>query len=193
MLNRQQLASAVHFALGNVAASLTRQVTDAIAAKTPRKANSDAIAQIVRDVLPGFLEQEFMQDLLKNQASARKRRAMLMHLLAATDVQGLIDETADNQVDVAMDDDGDSLTSAAAAKLLHVSRTHLNTLLDAGALGNISRTAGGHRRVSKAAVLAYKAESKARQAKGLDAMALASQRLDLYGDELADIPRRATR
>jgi hypothetical protein len=54
--------------------------------------------------------------------------------------------------------------------------------LDAGALGGVSRTAGGHRRISKAAVLAYKADSKARQTKGLDAMAQASERLGLYAD-----------
>ena len=192
-LTRQQLASGLHFALENVAQSLAAQLTEAIAARTKRRANSEVIGQVVRDVLPGFLEKEFTQGLLKHQAIARKRRAMLMHLLAAADVQAFVDSPAEAPIGAAAEDDGEQLTSEAAAKLLHVSRTHLNTLLDAGALGDVSRTAGGHRRVSKVAVLAYKADSKARQAKGLDAMAQASQRMGLYNDELAGVPRRAKR
>lgn len=192
-LTQQQLASGLHFALENVAQSLAAQVTEAIVARTRRQANSDAIGQVVRDVLPGFLEKEFTQGLLKNQTTARKRRAMLMHLLAAADVQAFIDSPAEAPNEMAAEDDDERLTSEAAARLLHVSRTHLNTLLDAGALGDVSRTAGGHRRVSKVAVLAYKADSKARQAKGLDAMAQASQRMGLYNDELAGVPRRAKR
>lgn len=192
-LTQQQLASGLHFALENVAQSLAAQVTEAITARTKRQANSEVIGQVVRDVLPGFLEKEFTQGLLKNQAIARKRRAMLMHLLAAADVQAFVDGPAEAPTDVVAEDDGEQLTSEGAAKLLHVSRTHLNTLLDAGALGDVSRTAGGHRRVSKAAVLAYKADSKVRQAKGLDAMAQASQRIGLYNDELVGVPRRAKR
>lgn len=192
-LTQKQLASGLHFALENVAQSLAIQVTQAISARTKRQANVDAIGQIVRDVLPGFLEKEFTQGLLKNQATARKRRAMLMHLLAAADVQAFIDSPTEALSGAPAEDDGEQLTSEVAARLLHVSRTHLNTLVDAGVLGEVSRTAGGHRRVSKAAVLAYKADSRSRQAKGLDAMAQASQRLGLYDDELAGVARRAKR
>lgn len=192
-LTQQQLASGLHFVLENVAQSLVAQLTEAIATRTKRQVNSDAIGQVVRDVLPGFLEKEFTQGLLKNQAAARRRRAMLMHLLTAADVQAFVDSSAETPIEVTVEDDDEPLTSEAAAKLLHVSRTHLNTLLDAGALGDVSRTVGGHRRISKAAVLAYKASSKARQAKGLDAMVQASQRLGLYDEELAGVPRRAKR
>ena len=90
-------------------------------------------------------------------------------------------------------DETDELTSEEAAKLLHVSRTHLNTLVDTGRLGEVSRTAGRHRRISKAAVLQYKAASKERQAKGLDAMAEASERLGLYDQELEGVPVRSKR
>lgn len=76
---------------------------------------------------------------------------------------------------------------------MHVSRTHLNTLADSGALGYVRRTDGGHRRISKAALLKYKATSRQRQAKGLDATVAASQRLALYGAELASLPGRADR
>lgn len=192
-LTPQQLANGLHFALEDVAQSLATQVTEAIAARTKRQANAAAIGQVVMDVLPGFLEKEFTQGLLRNQATARKRRAMLMHLLAAADVQAFVGNPAGALIETAAGDDGEPLTSEAAAKLLHVSRTHLNSLLDAGMLGAVSRTAGGHRRIPKAAVLAYKANSKARQARGLEAMVQASQRLGLYEDELAGVPRRAKR
>jgi excisionase family DNA binding protein len=191
-----QLSSGLHFALENVAQSLAVQLTEAIAART-RQANSSAIGQVVSDVLPGFLEREFTQGLLKNQGAARKRRAVLMHVLTAADVQAVMGDPAaapdETPISAGTMDEDEPLTSETAAKLLHVSRTHVNALLDAGMLGEVSRTAGGHRRVSKAAVLAYKAASKARQAEGLDSMARASQRLGLYEGELAGVPRRAKR
>jgi excisionase family DNA binding protein len=189
----QQFTSGLHFALENVAQSLAAQLTAAILARTRRQANSKEIGQVVSDVLPGFLEQEFAQELLQSQEGSRKRRAMLMHVLTAADVQVSAGDPASALTGVAAVDEDEQLTSEAAAKLLHVSRTHLNTLLDAGMLGEVSRTAGGHRRIPKAAVLTYKAESKARQAKGLDAMVKASQRLGLYKGELAGVPRRAKR
>ena len=185
-LDPKQSASGLHFALQDVAQSLSAQVSAAVAARIRRQANADAIGQAIREVLPTILEQAFTQGLLGNQTAARQRRAMLMHLLAATDVQAFVDTPAE-------DDDDEQLTSETAARLLHVSRTHLNTLVDAGMLGEVGRTAGGHRRISKAAVLAYKAASKARQAQGLSAMAQASKRLGLYGDELAGVPRRTRR
>lgn len=81
----------------------------------------------------------------------------------------------------------DELSSEAAAKLLHVSRAHLNSLVDAEALGPIRRTKGGQRRIQKAAVLMYKADAQARQANGLSAMMAATQRLGLYDDEEAGV------
>ena len=82
-------------------------------------------------------------------------------------------------------DESDELTSEEAAKLLYVSRTRLNTLVDTGRLGEVPRTAGRHRRISKATVLQYKADSKKRQEKGLKAMIKASERLGLYDEEFA--------
>ena len=87
-------------------------------------------------------------------------------------------------------EDDEELTSHAAARLLRVSRSHLNTLADSGALGEMRLTAGNQRRFSKAALLDYKTRSKERQSKGLDTMMEASRKLGLYGDELAKAPRR---
>jgi excisionase family DNA binding protein len=94
-------------------------------------------------------------------------------------------------VSVVSDSAEDELTSAAAAQLLHVSRSHVNELADTGHLGEVRRTAEGHRRIAKAAVLQYKAASKERQAKGLDAMVKASERLGLYDQELSCVSIRS--
>jgi excisionase family DNA binding protein len=80
------------------------------------------------------------------------------------------------------------LSLEEAAQLLHVSRTGINKLIDAGTLANI-RNEGPHRRVERSAVLTYKAESKARQAAGMATMVDATQRLGLYDAEVSE--RRA--
>jgi len=53
------------------------------------------------------------------------------------------------------------------------------------------RPADGHRRISKSAVMQYRTGSKLLQSTGLEAMVSASERLGLYGQELAGIPIRA--
>ena len=68
-----------------------------------------------------------------------------------------------------------------------VSRTHINMLMDTGKLGEITRTHGGHRRIARAAVLEYKAESKGRRADGMKAMVEATDRLGLYDAEAAEL------
>jgi excisionase family DNA binding protein len=121
---------------------------------------------------------------------------MLAHVLSTIEVQtmGLSGEANSPSSASALEPADDTeLTSEAAAKLLHVSRSHLNTLADSGALGEVRRTAGNHRRISKAALLEYKVHSKERQAKGLDAMMQASRKLGLYDDELAGVPGRPRR
>jgi excisionase family DNA binding protein len=80
------------------------------------------------------------------------------------------------------------LSLEEAAQLLHVSRTHINKLIDTGTLGNVE-TEGLHRRIKKSAVLTYKAESKARQAAGMASLVDATQRLGLYDAEASE--RRA--
>lgn len=53
--------------------------------------------------------------------------------------------------------DDEVLTTAQAAALLEVSRPYFSMLCDAGKLGEVLKTEGGHRRVSKGAVEAYRA------------------------------------
>jgi len=75
--------------------------------------------------------------------------------------------------------DTEVLTCESAAKLLNVSRTHVNTLIETGQLKGVRRTTDGHRRILKSEVLRYKAAGKTRQDMGLDAMVEASERLGL--------------
>jgi len=189
-----KLSSGLHFALSNLAASLAAQVSSAISKQVKAQmGGTEAIRKIVKDLMPALLEREFTRGLLDNEEGARKRRAMLVHVLTTADLRDFRLDPIGPLAARASEDEDDSLTSERAAELLHVSRTHLNTLLDAGLIGGVSRTSGGHRRIPKSAVLAYKEISKQRQARGLEAMAEASRSLGLYKDELKGIGRRTKR
>lgn len=175
-----------------LAAKLSSLVDEQFAGK---KVSTKAVERVVAARVPGLLEEEFIARLLVNKAAAQER-AMLVHVLSAIEVQSLgmpgrVGSRSPAEAPDAVDDS--ELTSEAAARLLHVSRSHLNTLADSGVLGVIRRTAGNHRRISRVALLEYKSRSKQRQAKGLDSMMEASRKLGLYDDELARVPGRASR
>ncbi|MFM0179043.1 excisionase family DNA-binding protein [Paraburkholderia aspalathi] len=89
---------------------------------------------------------------------------------------------------VAPKSEDEELTSEEAARLLHVSRTHLNTLVDEGKLGVVRHTQSGHRRIQRTAVLAHKEKIKTMQKKGLDRTVDASERMGLYDNELEGLP-----
>ena len=182
----------LRFALADVADSLAAGVSSAIVSEAKgRAATADVIRKTVKDLMPSLLESEFLRRLVENEQGARQQRAVIIHLLSSADMGGTRSRT--RLADTGKPEDEEALTSAQAAELLHLSRTHVNTLLDSGALGPVMRTAGLHRRISKGAVLAYKEESKKRQARGLDAMVQATERLGLYDAELEGVPRRSGR
>lgn len=191
----RQLLGEVRFAFQGLAKGLVAKLTSLVDEQLAgKKVSTKAVEKVVAASVPGFLEEEFIARLLVDKAAAQQR-AVLVHVLSTIEVQAIGDVTrvmrsSPPVLEAAADTE---LTSEAAAKLLHVSRSHLNTLADSGALGEVRRTAGNHRRISKAALLNYKARSKERQAKGLDAMMEESQRLGLYDDELSGIPQRARR
>lgn len=187
------------FVLADITAGLAAKLSFLVNAQlSAKKASPKALEKVVADSVPALLEEAFVTGLLASKA-ATEQRAVLLHLLSTAQVQSLgltgkvlpREKAVSIGVPAALDDD--ELTSEEAAKLLHVSRSHLNTLADSGALGEIRRTAGNHRRISRSALVGYKARSKERQAKGLDAMMEASQKLGLYDDELAAVTRRAGR
>lgn len=194
-----KFAGELHVALGGLAGSMSTHLAS-ILAKETKGFTAKEIGRVVARAMPQVLETEFKRELLASEPGARKRRVLLAHVLTGVDAREIIAEEPAVPLGnvgeaVAPDsaDEEDVLTSEQASMLLHMSRTHVNSLLDAGALGPVTRTVGGHRRVSRAAVLAYKQQSKKRQAKGLEAMAQASQRLGLYEGELDGIPRKKKR
>ena len=193
-----QVVGGLHVAFEGLAKELATKVNALIAQQLGRQAASKTIEQKVAAIMPVVLEQAFIRDFLQSkQDSARHRRAILSHILSAAELQNTVGSLLlvpfSGTLSEAAPADAEELTSEAASKRLHVSRTHLNTLVDTGQLGDVRRTAGGHRRISKAAVLQYRAASKDRQAKGLDAMVEATERLGLYDSELDGIPGRFKR
>ncbi len=164
------------------------------------KLSRKAVEKVVAESVPVLLEQAFVASFLSGKAQAREHRALLSHVLSVAQLQATVgnDWSARMQATGAAKpassaDEDEELTSEAASKLLHVSRTHLNTLADSGAFGVVRRTEGGHRRISKAALLHYKAGSKERQTKGLDDLVAASQALGLYDAEIEDLPKKGRR
>jgi len=193
-----KVAGELRTILGDLAGSMSTHLASILAKETKGVAVKE-LRRVVSRAMPQVLEAEFKRELLASEPAARKRRVLLTHVLSGIDARDgaaesavprgrVVDALAAENVD-----NEDVLTSEQASKLLHVSRTHVNSLLDAGALGPLTRTAGGHRRISRSAVLAYKLQSKQRQAKGLEAMAEASRRLGLYEGELEGIPRKKKR
>ena len=187
-----RLGGSLRFALADWADTLAAGVSSAISReiKSP-PASAAVIRKAIKNLMPSLLEEAFRRGLIENESGSRKQRAVLIHLLSAADAGAA--HAAPAGFIAAESADDATLTSEQAATLLHMSRTHLNSLLDTGKLGLVVRTAGGHRRIAKAAVVAYKQECEQRQARGLEAMTQASRSLGLYQDELQGIPRRSTR
>ncbi|WP_349745285.1 helix-turn-helix domain-containing protein [Roseateles cavernae] len=166
------------------------------------------IEQTLGDLFPHILEKHFFRAV--GTKGAAITRARLLHALSVLNLQSL-DEDDDEDADEGESEASglpvavaaapaqrepfldESLTSAQAAELLNVSRTYFNVLADSGKLGAVERTEGGHRRVSKSVVLAYKAESRRKQEKAISDMVEASQELGLYDDEMEGIPQRKVR
>jgi excisionase family DNA binding protein len=184
------------FALAEMATALSALLTAKLK-KNGKKSATQAAAlhRLLTDGMLSMLEEVFFRGLLAaNDERARQQRAILMHLLSTAELRRLSPNMTMSAVSAtAAPGEDEVVTSEKAAQLLHVSRTHVNSLVEAGKLGPVTLTEGGHRRISKAAVLHYKADSKHRQARGLATMTEASQRLGLYDHELAGIRRKAKR
>lgn len=186
------LEQPLSLALSGLADSMIASIDKVIRAQMKHHASASALSAAVKTALPEVLVQGFKAGLLKDAAESHARRVALLQLLASAEARGLGAANPDALPAAIAASDPEELTSEQASKLLGVSRTHLNTLIDTQAL-SASRTTGGHRRVTREAVLAYKLQMKVRQTKGLDAMMEASKGLGLYDGELDDIPRRAKR
>jgi excisionase family DNA binding protein len=128
-----------------------------------------------------------VRSLLEDDAVAQHQRNVLAHLLLTANLLKAGASPPFQALAPGGEADDPLLSSEEAAKLLHVSRTHINMLIDSGKLGEIGRTEGGHRRIARGAVLKYKADSKLRRAKGIQAMVEATDKLGLYDREMNDL------
>ena len=185
------LSSLLPAALGGVTAALSEDLSKLVRAELARHSGVATVDHALKNALPGLIERSFQSSFLAGTADTHRCRMAMLHLLSAAELHnhgaGLLGGAPAEAPGEAAD-----LTTEEAAKMLCLSRTHVVSLVKSGALP-ASSTAGGHRRISEAAVLAYKEGMKARQSKGLDAMMEASADLGLYDGELEGIPRRAKR
>lgn len=179
-------------ALGGIATDVARALGQVLRAKQREKASASDVGHAMRDATPDLLEGAFKRQLFGSEADAHQRRIALLHLLTGIEAATLGSAAPKGAVAGPSASEPEMLTSEQAAKLLGVSRSHLNTLIDSNALPS-SRTQGGHRRIARSAVLDYQVQMKTRQAKGLDDMTAASARLGLYADDLAGVPPRPRR
>ncbi len=149
-----------------------------------------AIGDTIGHLFPQLLERHLLG---KRSAGTRAR---LLHALSVLNLQRFQpDEEEEDDAEIVqavspMPEAGDALTSEEAAKLLNVSRTHINRLVADNKLGSVAFTEGGHRRILRAAVLAYKAESFARHQRALTDMVRAGEDAGMYDNELDGIPQR---
>lgn len=127
--------------------------------------------------------------------AARRNRARLSHVLGAAELISLEEPVVDTTPhrNKAPKVSEAEKTSVEAARLLHVSRTHLNTLIEEGKIGGVRRIQEGHRRLRLSAVLEYKEETKVLQKTALNKTIAASQRIGLYDAELEGLPVRKQR
>lgn len=187
----EQISPLLVTALSGITSALSDGLSKLIRAELKKHSDGAAVESAVKNALPGLLERSFQDSLLAVTAETRDRRIAMLHLLTTAEVQSLNGNFLFS-ASAARTEISESLTTEEAATLLGVSRTHVISLIKSHAL-TASQTSGGHRRLSKAGVLAYKTEMKTRQSKGLDAMMAATTDMGLYETELEGIPRRAKR
>jgi len=188
----------LHIALGDVVSEvrngLHRAATAflATAGSTPKPNTLDVwmFSEALSAEMDHLLLHSVITRLLSDQdENAHLRRNALMRLLVDADVSPLQLTTIQSQSVAGSSASSDVLTSEQAAKLLNVSRPHINKLLDSNAIPGVERLSGGHRRITREAVLQYKEQMKQRQAKASLEVGRISTELGLYDDELEGIPK----
>lgn len=189
--SNEQISALLPTALGGITAALADGLSKLIRNELRKQSGVAAVISAMKSALPLLLERSFQDSLLAAEAETHSRRVAMLHLLTTAEVQSL-SANLYSPTSTTSTDDTSELTSEEAASLLGVSRTHVISLIKSRAF-SASHTSGGHRRISKAAVIAYKAEMKVRQSKGLDAMMVATAEMGLYDSELDVIPQRTKR
>ncbi len=168
----------------NVSEGVPKRLTDEFTSETAEHIIA-AIGDTVqmREATVEAFAKFFLDD---RQPGTRENRAKLVELLTQLEGFAAASVSANGNLttgSAAAQWEDIFITSEEAAKLLHVSRPHVNKLLDNGTIPGVHKTEKGHRRVSQEAVLEYKKVLKERQRRGLEQMAEESAELGLYEAE----------
>ncbi len=149
--------------LGPVAKAVGHAVTREVAARykaskrtkayvAERPGSRRTTAQSAGDELEATVTAITVQVLAESLRSlSSDERMALIHQLTGLEASSAVLGTRDPSADTV-------LTTAEVAAQLEVSRPYVAMLCDAGKLGRVTKTEGGHRRISAAAVAAYMAE-----------------------------------
>ncbi len=193
----------LHIALDDVVTEVKDGLRRAVAAAflaaseaTPKSSalNAGTLSEALSSEVDHLLLRSITAGLLTAQdETGHIRRNAMMRLLVEADAPKHPASRAQSQWSEGTSDAGDVLTSEQAAKLLNVSRPHINKLLDTGLIPGVERMPGGHRRISRGAVLQYKEGMKLRQSKASREVGRISNELGLYDDELDGIPESPKR
>jgi excisionase family DNA binding protein len=124
------------------------------------KVECEALTSAVRESLPAHLRDTFTAHFFGGTLSARENRAHFIHLLSAAKLESMGHMPFLPSDTLPTSDKDRDLTSTEAAKLLHVSRGQINLLAESGALGEVRKTVGGHRRISLNGAITYLRSSK---------------------------------
>jgi hypothetical protein len=144
-----QNAPQLQFALSGVVRALLTRTLSAL-----RNSKVRPVGKVLDAVLANDLEPKLRAALLSPDSDARARRAVLMALCSAADLEqsSLTLHTLPPQLSPR---NAQLLTSTQAAVLLQFSVTHVKKLMDTGHLGEIIKSPGGHRRIWRTAIAAY--------------------------------------
>lgn len=143
---------------------------------------ADAIGSMT-GTLPGQVANALHEVL--EAATPQSRNARLLLIRHLVDVES---QTAGIELPKALGAANDLISTAQAAELLGYSRPYVAMLIDQNKLKGATVSAGGHRRVSRAAVLDWKAKH---QVKGkVTDLRAAGRKAGAYKSTEADVVRR---
>ena len=158
----EPLAEAVGNAIHRLTLSYEKVGARAPASKTAHKAVKAAAAttmELASKELHGDIKRlvaQVLEDSLSEQSDHGKLlRMALMGKLAGQQLVGRPVSFLEPKMMVTDHETEDLLTTAEAAKKLNVSRPYVSMLCDAGKLGSVRTTEGGHRRIRPSAIEAY--------------------------------------
>lgn len=115
---------------------------------------SPAILSEVKARLPALVARALEASLTQESSKGKALRMALIAKLASDEMGPVADRTVDKSIEASS-----LLSTVEAARILNTSRPYVTMLCDAGKLGPIELTEGGHRRITREAVERYRVRS----------------------------------